>query len=119
MTYKITKPIFRKFAERVHFYATNLSLRDWELEVSLGNEKTENRATCMTSVDDKYCKITIDPVWDVEPTDELIKKAAFHETCELLLSPLVFLGKERFITDRQFSEAGHTIIMRLQNMLID
>ena len=117
--HKITRKIFRCFCERVHFYATNLSLRGWELEVVIGEESTENRATCMTSLDDKYCKITVDPVWDCEPIDDIINKAAFHEVLELLLAPIVALGKERFVTERQFSEAGHAVIMRLQNMLLD
>ena len=85
----------------------------------MGDESTENRATCFVSLDDKYCKITIDPIWECVPTDDLINKAAFHEVAELLLAPIVGLGKERFVTERQFSEAGHTIIMRLQNMLLN
>ena len=115
--YKITKPVFRKFAERVNYYADTMSLRDWELEVEIGAEKTQNRASCGSFFEDKYCKIIIDPTWDVEPTDELIDRTAHHEVCELLLAPLDALMKERFVTLPQINEARHSVIMRLQNCL--
>ena len=118
--YKITKPVFNKFVKYVRYYANNLSLLDWELEVEIGIEKTQNRATCCTSLEDKYCKIVIDPMWDIEPTDKMIKATAFHEVCgELLLAPVDTLMKERFITLAQINEARHSVIMRLQNLLLE
>jgi len=117
--YKITKPVFKQFVKYVRYYANTWGLSDWELEVEIGKEKTDNRATCYSGLEDKFCKITIDPMWDVEPTDKLIKSCAFHEVLELLVAPMDVLMKERFITLPQINEARHTVIMRLQNLLLD
>ena len=117
--HKITKPIFKQFVKYVHYYANFWGLSDWELEVEIGKEKTDNRASCCSGLEDKYCRIVIDPAWDVEPTDKLIKSCAFHEVLELLLAPVDILMKERFITMPQINEARHSVIMRLQNVLLD
>lgn len=119
MNHKITKKHLKTFNKCVHFYLTNFSLKDWEVEVEVGEDETTTRAECFTSLEDKYCKIKIDPRWDVEPTPVELNKTAFHEVMELLLSPLYSLAKDRFITEKQISEAGHSIIMRLQNLLLD
>lgn len=117
--YKITRKVFKFFCARVRFYVHNYSLKDWELDIVIGDQKTDNRATCYTSIEDKYVKITIDPVWDVEPTDEVVNRAAFHEATELLLSTIDALMRERFVSISQINDARHSVIMRLQNLLID
>ena len=117
--YKVTKKAFKFYCSRVRFYVHNFSLKDWELDIELGTESTDNRATCETSLEDRFCKIVIDPVWDIEPTEEMLNKAAFHEACELLLSPIDAIMKARFITLSQINDARHSVIMRLQNLLVD
>uniref|UniRef100_A0A6M3LH25 Uncharacterized protein n=1 Tax=viral metagenome TaxID=1070528 RepID=A0A6M3LH25_9ZZZZ len=118
-TYKITRKCFRYFCDRLRFYVHNYSLKDWELDIAIGTENPENRATCITSLEDRYCKITIDPAWDVEPTDAALNKAAFHEATEILLAPIDALMKERFVSISQINDARHSVIMRLQNLLVD
>ena len=117
--HKITKSHLRYFCKRFHFYSHNFGLKDWEVDIEVGSVLTDNRVTCQTSLEDRYCKLTIDPVWDIEPTEEYLNKAAFHENCELLLSAIDALMKERFITMAQINDARHAVIMRLQNLLVD
>ncbi|HQJ56170.1 MAG TPA: hypothetical protein PLH46_00880 [Caldisericia bacterium] len=47
--------------------------------------------------------------------EELVKIAAFHEVCELLLADITFLASERGFSKTIFDIARHSLIRRLES----
>ena len=116
--YKTTDEHFEIFRDEVAAHCSNLGLTDWHLEV-FHKDTNGSRASCITSLEDMVANITLDPTWDVEPTEQSLRETAFHESCELLLAPLHHLSHRRTVTDWEIESARHAIINRLHNAFFE
>ena len=65
----------------------------------------------------KVVTITLSKSWEeTKPNNKYIKRTAFHEICELLISPLERLAKSRFgVLEEEIQEEIHNIIRTLEN----
>jgi hypothetical protein len=78
-----------------------------------------SRAAYDLNVPGKIARLWLSPDWEDMPVnDTTIKRAAFHEVCELMLNPLVILAESRYsVTPTAIEEATHDIIRRLENTM--
>jgi hypothetical protein len=88
----------------------------------------EWRAACETNQvtedgNGKICNIFYSKNWmdDNELGAEEIKRVAFHEVCELLLSDLRSYAENKIymVSDREVDNAVHSIIQLLANKVMD
>jgi hypothetical protein len=120
MEYYTTKRDFDYFCKRSRFWIKYFGLLDWDVDYDFDKEKGDHVAYCVSNLEGKAATIGFCRDWDeTKPTKKQLDLAAFHEVCELLLSPLNILSKERFITESRVDEARHSIIRRLENTLLE
>ncbi len=53
----------------------------------------------------------------IKLTTENIKASAKHEAIELLLTPLSFLGVQRFLTEEEYNTAREQVVRKLEKLL--
>ena len=113
MDYKLKKKDFRIFIEEFRYWVDKFGLKGWEFFYQF--EEEDCRACIQRDVQGRLVIVTLSKTFDVEPTDAMLKRCAFHEACELLLSPLVSLVTQRSVSDNQLEEATHNIIRIMEN----
>jgi len=50
---------------------------------------------------------------------DMIKRIAFHEVMEMILSRLQLLGEDRFITETDIRDEMHRLIMKFENVIFE
>jgi hypothetical protein len=76
------------------------------------------QSVCITNQQGRTCTIALATEWiALKPTDLEIRKAAFHEVCELLLSRLNTFAKYRFVRESQIDEESHNLIRILERVV--
>jgi hypothetical protein len=70
----------------------------------------------------RWARIRLNTAWGEEVTENLLRKAAFHEVMELLLSPMNWLAcnASSFSGDQREAIAekeNHTVIRTLENVI--
>ena len=123
MEYYTTKGHFDLFCRRSRVWIKYFGLLDWDVDFFFNKneeEQGEQLAYCMTNLDGRAATLGLCHNWhETQPTRKQINLVAFHEVCELLLSPLNTLSKERFITESRIDEARHSVIRRLENTILE
>ncbi len=118
---KITGRHFKIFRRECRRWLRFFGLTDWQVYYEHREADTDDRAWCETKLSARTATIGLNAVWDCEPDDygidanEEMRKAAFHEVVELLLSPLYSEALYRFTTGDALVEADHGIVRRLEN----
>ena len=92
-------------------------LTEWD--VRFDHEPREGQdAWCGYEYEQKQvCFGLTDDISDSEYSEKFLKKLAFHEVCELLISELITLARMRTISSEDLTRAAHCVIMRLQNRI--
>ncbi len=109
--YKTTKRHFKLFCDEARKFIDIFGLAGWEVYFEHKKYISDALALCVTDQQGRTCTIALSTEWvELKPTDLEVRKAAFHEVCELLLSRLNTFAKDRFVRESQIDEESHSII---------
>lgn len=123
MIYELEDHHFEVFKEEARKWMTFWGLTEWEVFFVFSPDEDGCRASCYTKHFDKICHLALNKRPDLcEPPNEIsIRKSAFHEVCELLLSSLTFIALDEEIpyTERKglTESESHAVIRRMENAL--
>ncbi len=94
-------------------------LASWEVHVMHMNNDMESLATCQADPPGRTALLTFTKYIGKNEglTDERIKMAGFHETCELLLAPLVIACRDPKSREDELDSIRHGIIRRLEDVI--
>lgn len=109
-------PIFQKEANH---WLELFGLKGWEIIFDLVDDK-ENRASIGWKVVGRVACINLSSDWyDITSVTEAgVRKAAFHEVCELLLCRLSMMAEGKICNNKDCTiEEVHAIIRTLENVL--
>jgi len=116
--YKTSKRHFKLFCDEARKFIDIFGLVGWEVYFDHKQYLSTELAICMTDQQARTCTIALSPNWvGLKPTDLEVRKAAFHEVCELLLSRSSTFAKDRFVEESQIDEESHNIIRILERVL--
>lgn len=121
-TYKKTSTIrfYPLFEQEAKYWIDYFGLKQWEV-IFTNLEDRENRATIGWKVVGRIAKINLATDWEEGTeivTPETVKKAAFHEICELLLSRLGMMAEGRICNNKDnTTEETHAIIRTIENTI--
>lgn len=114
---KVDKKHFEIFKEECNLWVQRFGLVNWRISYEF-HKINGALGLCATFCCDRVAAISLST--EFEDTDNLnndIKKTAFHEVMELMISPLNACAKSRYITESEIDEARHDIIRRLENVV--
>ena len=115
---KTSKEDFKLFKQECKKWMKIFGLTDWEpYFLHLSKKGSDALAGCSFNVVSRGATFHLNKNWaDDVVSDKEIKITAFHEVTELLLGPLNYLSRERYVAVDQIEEATHAIIRRLENV---
>ena len=113
--YKTTKADFSEFKAECDRWISHFGLLDWEVCYTHDGDSDDTRATCYPDYEARIVILTLGTEWTMKPEKHEVKMIAFHEVCELLLSPLSLAADNRYTTKGTIIAAIHSIIRRLEN----
>lgn len=117
--YKLGQKEFKIFKDEFLYWANIYGLKGWEF-IFKYEDDPENRACIQRDLEARIVVVSLADEWIGLPPDEFnLKRVAYHECCELLLSKLVDLCMERSITEKQVTEEIHNIIRIFENYHFD
>jgi hypothetical protein len=117
-TYKTTKADFAIFVKELKKWLDVFQIGYWE--ITYDHEPYEGaRAVCMPDIPNRMAVVGLNSVWiDEKPTERLIKHAAFHEVCEILLAPMIDLATARY-AHSVVEPIVHAVIQRISKAVFD
>jgi hypothetical protein len=115
--YDLTEDHYEMFQDEFQYWVNMYGLKGWELHFSFDKETGEDaRAQIFRDHDARITIVMLATKWQgCEPTEYNIRKCAFHEASELLLSKINDLTRSRCVTDKQIEEEIHNLIRVLEN----
>jgi len=115
MSYKTTKKDFAEFKKECEKWIEYFHLNNYEHFFAHEDAKGR-RARCWYDLVGRVTTIILGTKWEEVPEKHEIRRAAFHEACELLLSGLVILAENMF-DKNHVAKQTHEIIRRLENTI--
>jgi hypothetical protein len=116
--YKTSKRHFKLFCDEVRKFIDIFGLVGWEVYFEHKQYLSYEMAVCITDQPGRTCTIALSTEWvALKPTDLEVRKAAFHEVCELLLSRFNAFARDRFVQESQIDEESHNLIRILERVL--
>nr|DAE79003.1 MAG TPA: hypothetical protein [Caudoviricetes sp.] len=119
MIYELEQRHFDIFKDEARKWINLFGLKDWEIFFRFEEMEDFDRALCRTNWAGKVCNLALARWHSEERTEGDIRKYAFHEVCELLLTEMerIALDEEIPYTERKgLAEAArHGVIRRLEN----
>ncbi|MBS6358354.1 MAG: hypothetical protein KH421_10135 [Akkermansia muciniphila] len=125
MIYETNEKHFSVFKEECIKWIKFFGITEWEIFFVHETYEDGCRAACYTKHLHKIAHLALNKRQEVcEPiTDESIKKSAFHEVCELLLSSITFIALDEEIPhhERQglTESETHEVIRRMENSIFN
>lgn len=117
--HKTTHQQFEIFKESVNQWLNFFGILSWEVYFGHSDKHLENRATTEAELGSRLVKFTLTKSkWPYAPTDDEIRRLAFHEVCELLLIPLTNYADERKPVG-DLNDITHQVIRTLENCIYD
>ena len=91
----------------------------WEVHIKHMDNDLEALATCQADPSGRTAIFTFTKYIGKSEglTDERIKMSGFHETCELLLAPLVIACRDPKSREDELDSIRHGIIRRLEHVI--
>lgn len=121
---KVTKEIFAAFKKECLKWIDIFGIKNWDIKIIKENFEEDERAIVAAlkyDVQNHIAVIMLNTTINVASQDvdvyEEVRKAAFHECCELILAPLRELANDRFITPNSVDSAVHSVICRFENCI--
>ena len=116
-----TEKHFEEFKAVCLHWISRLGLTDWRIHIDHDDsDYGDEFAGCCISSPGRVSTITLCKDWQHEKvTMEQVRRSARHEVLENLLLPLQMLAEDRFVTYEQITEAKHSIVRRLENLMTE
>jgi len=117
---KTTAKHFKLFKKECERWITIFGLLNWTVHYYHEEDGDPNVfAWTQYNHDNRVVDVSLNRVWANKPRDieYELKRAAFHEVCEILLYPLRYLGEARFITSGEIDTGVHNVIRILENVV--
>ena len=93
-------------------------LTDWHIEVKHKAHRVDALASIWSDTVNRLAYLYLEPDWGTDDiTEERLRLSAFHEVCEVLVTPLNICARSRFINESEIDEATHIIVRTLENVL--
>lgn len=109
---------FEIFKKECAAWQKKLGLLDWQVEYHHEEDDVDYRACCSADYSGRCAVISLAKEWDRKPTTWDIKKNAFHEMCELMITNLAIMARSRWgFTMEDVEAAEHILIRTLENVL--
>lgn len=117
---KTTKQQFKVFKDECKKWIERFGLKGWRVEYCHEETDSNDRANITYYTSGRSAVINLSAVWGKNRTasisDSIIKQAAFHEVCELLLARLEMMAKEEIGNSKYaIEEEVHNLIRILEN----
>lgn len=113
--YELNNTDYKIFKEEILFWQNYYGLKTYEIATffeNIGNF----RAEATTDHESMISVVILNKKWDATiPDDYNIRKAAYHEICEIMLSKLVEIARSRTTTSEQIEQVTHEIIKIMEN----
>jgi len=95
------------------------SLDEWEIHFT---RQTIDGGLAQINInyEGRICTFVLADNWDgpvIKPTQAQMKASAKHEVIELLLVPLRYLGRQRFVTEEEYNAACEGVVRKLEKIL--
>jgi hypothetical protein len=108
---------FEMFIDEAKKWIGIFGLVGWR--VIFCHEDLDSHAECWTKWNARIARLELSKSWAEDPKEELIRRSAFHEVCELLFDPLLMQASNCNLgTDQreiEMERARHSIIRTLEN----
>ena len=116
-----TKKQFDLYKHSAKEWVKKFGLISWEVHFAHMNNNMEALATCMADPPGRTAILTFTKYVGKSEglTDRRIEKAGFHETCELLLAPLVIACQDKDSREEDIDSIRHGIIRRLEHIVFN
>jgi len=115
MAYKTTKKDFEIFKKEAEKWIEYFGLINYEVFYSHAADEN-GTAFAWTNQDGRNCTIGLAFDWDEKPKANELKRSAFHEICEVMISPLSDITTKLYNRDFVAGKV-HDIIRRLENTI--
>lgn len=123
MIYELEQHHFDIFKDEARKWLAYWGLTEWEVFFVFELNIEGCRAGCYTKHLHKICHLALNTHPDLcEPPNEMsIRKWAFHEVCELLLSSITFIALDEEIPHKEreglTESETHAVIRRMENAM--
>ena len=114
--FELNKKHERAFWKAVTEFVAKLRVVDWTIRTDVKDmDPVDDRtlADCQPDPDFAVATITLYRNWEKDPTPEHIKETAFHEVLHVVMSRLMELARERYVTEKQLDDEEHEVIRRI------
>lgn len=121
-TFKLTVKEFETFKDEFMYWVEKYGLKDWEYHFyfEAHEDDVDARAFIRRDVESRIALVSLDKQWiGLKPIEYEIRRAAYHEANEMLLSKINDIARRRSIMSSDIEEAVHEIIRRLENTYFD
>ncbi len=116
--FRTTKKHFKLFKCECRKWIRIFGLYGWEVYYFHEDDGTDHRAWASYKTTGRVCSLCLSTNWGtMYPTKRLVRLAAFHEVCELLLARMNTEAKYRFASEEVVDEAAHEVIRVLEKVV--
>ena len=116
---KTTKKDFELFKKECQDWIDILGLKDWEVRFKYEFVSDDNFAETEFNTIQRWVDIKLNMEWPIKPTNQEIKKAAFHEALELRFADIRMIASSRSFDQDALTGETHKIINVFQNIFFD
>lgn len=118
--YQLGEEQFNYFKACANELLNHLGMTDWDIDFRF-EELDDARAQCATNWRARFAVLTLNSVWNDEPTEDAIKTSARHEALELLLDDIDYAYSVKSLSEDDkldaVARARHAVIHRLLKAL--
>ena len=120
MRYRLTGKEFSIFKNEFRKWQAAFGLHRYEIFYQMHKSDEDGMAWCSTNQSGCIATISLARSWEpVKPTAYALKKAAFHECVELLISNISEIAEARYVTRQELDEERHRIVRSLEYVIFD
>lgn len=117
--YEVTEKQFDIFIDECKYWIKYFGLLGWEVNYVF-TKNNECRAWCaIGNLDDRITMIGLSSIWDIQPQDKALRRAAFHEVVELFTMKFYVLAMMRDSSREAIEEENHNLVRTLENSIFD
>jgi hypothetical protein len=119
--YELTKEDYEKFKNEFMYWIDTYGLKGWEIHFLFDEDKENDyRAMVSRDLEGRLAIVSLTKKWKgCQPIDYNVRKCAYHEAGELLLSKINDLCRSRTVMAEQITEEIHNIIRTLESVHFD
>jgi hypothetical protein len=110
---------FKAFKATCLHWIEAFGLKDWEVSIEFSDDNPDMRAWCTASVmETRIAVLGLTRTWSYKPSQDELRRCAFHEVLELLLMPIRLRVMDiPGVDSRVLDEEAHRVIRILENSI--